>query len=221
LPEAWEPSEADRQFARERLPSSAACREEQAKFVDHWRQADTPNARKLDWSAAWRNWVRRAAERGENALDGSARSAEAERADCALARPGAHMLDPRARRLPVAHDVGEQGRVHGRAAGGTVTQDRKIGDVNQVTGLGEQGEGARRADVNAEYERAVQGLLLGSQRRPWAGVKGVAAMVVADRGGEACQRRALGRREGGVGRGDGGLLVPKSRGVRRRDIPAA
>jgi hypothetical protein len=32
------------------------------KFIDHWRQTSGSNARKSDWEAAWRNWLRRADE---------------------------------------------------------------------------------------------------------------------------------------------------------------
>ena len=30
------------------------------KFIDHFRSASGANARKVDWPAAWRNWMRRA-----------------------------------------------------------------------------------------------------------------------------------------------------------------
>lgn len=29
------------------------------KFEDYWKAANGTNARKLDWQATWRNWVRR------------------------------------------------------------------------------------------------------------------------------------------------------------------
>ena len=32
------------------------------RFLDHWRSAGGTNARKRDWVAAWRNWMRRADE---------------------------------------------------------------------------------------------------------------------------------------------------------------
>lgn len=35
---------------------------ETAKFIDHWRAAGGSNAVKRDWVAAWRNWMRKAAE---------------------------------------------------------------------------------------------------------------------------------------------------------------
>lgn len=33
---------------------------ETEKFIDHWRSASGANARKRDWVAAWRNWMRKA-----------------------------------------------------------------------------------------------------------------------------------------------------------------
>lgn len=36
---------------------------EAAKFRDHWRSASGQTARKCDWPATWKNWVRRALER--------------------------------------------------------------------------------------------------------------------------------------------------------------
>lgn len=35
---------------------------ETAKFRDHWKSAAGPSSQKLDWVAAWRNWLRKAAE---------------------------------------------------------------------------------------------------------------------------------------------------------------
>lgn len=35
-------------------------RRETEKFIDHWRSASGANARKRDWVAAWRNWMRKA-----------------------------------------------------------------------------------------------------------------------------------------------------------------
>lgn len=38
-------------------------RTETAKFVDHWRAESGQKSRKLDWPAAWRNWMRNADQR--------------------------------------------------------------------------------------------------------------------------------------------------------------
>lgn len=59
LPTDWEPSEADRVFALDLgLPVARIA----AQFRDYWHAAAGQSARKLDWSATWRNWCRREAE---------------------------------------------------------------------------------------------------------------------------------------------------------------
>jgi hypothetical protein len=63
LPEGWRPNDAERALAVELLGSGKAAHAELDKFRDHWRAANGANAVKRDWDAAWRNWVRRAAER--------------------------------------------------------------------------------------------------------------------------------------------------------------
>ena len=64
LPPDWSPTDADRQYASQdcHLPDHVID-EQAARFRDHWTAATGANARKRDWSATWRNWVRRAAER--------------------------------------------------------------------------------------------------------------------------------------------------------------
>jgi hypothetical protein len=42
------------------------------RFRDHWLQADSPSARKRNWDAAWRNWVREAADRLERSRGNAA-----------------------------------------------------------------------------------------------------------------------------------------------------
>jgi hypothetical protein len=44
-------------WAREHTPSIG--RLETENFIDYWRSASGANARKLDWVAAWRNWMRK------------------------------------------------------------------------------------------------------------------------------------------------------------------
>lgn len=46
-------------WAAEHVPSVDTYRETE-RFRDHWNSASGANARKLDWPAAWRNWMRRA-----------------------------------------------------------------------------------------------------------------------------------------------------------------
>jgi hypothetical protein len=42
-----------------RLIGAGRGKDETEQFIDHWRQSSSPNARKLDWPAAWRVWMRR------------------------------------------------------------------------------------------------------------------------------------------------------------------
>ena len=57
LPENWSPSLEDHSFA-ERLGVVS----EIEKFRDYWHSQPGQKGVKLDWSATWRNWCRRAAE---------------------------------------------------------------------------------------------------------------------------------------------------------------
>lgn len=49
-------------WAQQHVPQLAGKRETE-KFVDHWHAASGQNAVKRDWVAAWRNWMRNAADR--------------------------------------------------------------------------------------------------------------------------------------------------------------
>lgn len=59
----WQPNDDDRQFARDRLPTNLACREELGKFREYWLAKPGAGALKLDWSLTWRKWVRTASDR--------------------------------------------------------------------------------------------------------------------------------------------------------------
>ena len=59
LPEEWEPSDKAKQWTLENYPHVNAELELE-KFRDYWQAASGQNARKRDWNAAWRNWIRRA-----------------------------------------------------------------------------------------------------------------------------------------------------------------
>lgn len=59
LPADWLPSESDLAFAEPLL--GPRVREEDAKFRDYWAARADAGAVKLDWSATWRNWCRKAA----------------------------------------------------------------------------------------------------------------------------------------------------------------
>lgn len=61
LPANWKP--ADDVVAQMRSDHPHIdLRAEHAKFVDYWHAKAGQNARKVDWTATWRNWIRRAAE---------------------------------------------------------------------------------------------------------------------------------------------------------------
>ncbi len=59
IPEDWEPSPMDRGRMRVLLFTDAEMDRETEKFIDHF----TANGKPMkDWSAAWRNWMRRSRE---------------------------------------------------------------------------------------------------------------------------------------------------------------
>ena len=60
LPDDWLPSEEDRAFAG---ALGVAVEREAASFRDYWHSKPGADGRKVNWSATWRNWVRRTSER--------------------------------------------------------------------------------------------------------------------------------------------------------------
>lgn len=64
LPENWKPTEADIAWQRNERITDTAARRETSKFRDHFAAASGTTSVKLDWSAAWRNWIRRAVDQG-------------------------------------------------------------------------------------------------------------------------------------------------------------
>jgi len=59
LPEDWEP---DRVFATREGLSASDINREADKFRDYWRGMTGQRGVKADWTATWRNWVRKAVE---------------------------------------------------------------------------------------------------------------------------------------------------------------
>jgi hypothetical protein len=57
LPPGWEPDAKDQQFAENHL--GPAWREALAAFRDHFTAAPGAKGRKVDWSATFRNWIRK------------------------------------------------------------------------------------------------------------------------------------------------------------------
>ena len=62
LPADWIPDPGVIEAMREECPT-VDLKAEHRKFTDHWAAASGANAAKRDWNAAWRNWIRRAAEK--------------------------------------------------------------------------------------------------------------------------------------------------------------
>jgi hypothetical protein len=61
LPDGWTPPESVVAQMRSEHPH-VDLKAEHAKFIDYWQGKAGAAARKADWSATWRNWIRRAAE---------------------------------------------------------------------------------------------------------------------------------------------------------------
>lgn len=57
LPTDWEPTEADLEFLKAERPD-LSLRETAATFRDYWVSRADSGAKKADWHATWRNWVR-------------------------------------------------------------------------------------------------------------------------------------------------------------------
>lgn len=58
LSQDWQPSEADRDFAKQLGWSDAQIDSEAANFRDYWIAKPGAGGCKLDWPATWRKWVR-------------------------------------------------------------------------------------------------------------------------------------------------------------------
>ncbi|AMS02075.1 replication initiation protein [Mycobacterium phage Panchino] len=61
LPDGWMPDDETIAAMREQFPH-VNLRAEHEKFTDYWKAKSGKDATKRDWNAAWRNWIRRAAE---------------------------------------------------------------------------------------------------------------------------------------------------------------
>ena len=103
LPADWSPTEDDRAFA---ASLGVAVEREAASFRDYWTSKPGADGRKTNWSATWRNWVRRTSERkasnGSGSRDRNGFIVLAERlaredADRAAGRPAGDFFDPEGR----------------------------------------------------------------------------------------------------------------------------
>lgn len=70
LPQDWQPTLDDLAFARTTLSEDAVKRQVDV-FRDYWHARAGPTGVKLDWSATWRNWIRRESENGNRHRNGS------------------------------------------------------------------------------------------------------------------------------------------------------
>jgi len=62
LPENWEPSAVDLEYAKTAGLLNGRVAAEVDKFRDWWKAAPGQKGVKADWSATWRTWIRKAAE---------------------------------------------------------------------------------------------------------------------------------------------------------------
>ena len=62
LPEDWQPSEKDLDYAKTHGLNTAHVTIEAERFRNYWTAKAGNGATKLDWSATWRNWILKAAE---------------------------------------------------------------------------------------------------------------------------------------------------------------
>lgn len=123
LPDDWQPSPQDRAVADELLGEQKAAGEI-AKFHDHWKQQPGNKGVKLDWNAAWRNWIRRAAEyaggrngQRTNGFHPNSSAGPAPTRDAAVITGMGRALDRRRADRAAANGNGEL-RGHPDAAGG-------------------------------------------------------------------------------------------------------
>jgi len=73
LPDGWMPDSDVVAQMRSDHPN-VDLKAEHAKFVDYWQAKPGKDARKADWNATWRNWIRRAADnqpRNGHAVNGT------------------------------------------------------------------------------------------------------------------------------------------------------
>jgi len=64
LPEDWTPSSEDWQVMEEHFPE-VDLKLETHSFRDYWNSVAESKAKKVDWDATWRNWIRNAHKRSQ------------------------------------------------------------------------------------------------------------------------------------------------------------
>ena len=74
IPDNWAPTPKDYVFASEQGLSREEINHEHGQFKDHWVSATGKGSTKLDWSAAWRTWIRNTVKwRAERAAKAASR----------------------------------------------------------------------------------------------------------------------------------------------------
>lgn len=63
ITEDWKPTEADIAWQRTEKITDEQARRETEKFLSHFLAASGPSSVKREWSQAWKNWIRNAADR--------------------------------------------------------------------------------------------------------------------------------------------------------------
>nr|WP_065163842.1 hypothetical protein [Mycobacterium gordonae] len=74
LPDGWTPDQSVIDAMRAKYPD-VDLRAEHDKFTDYWYAKAGRDARKADWNATWRNWIRREAESTRRSTGGAERDA--------------------------------------------------------------------------------------------------------------------------------------------------
>ena len=113
LPDDWQPSQADIDFALEEGLDDGHIQRTADRFRDHWHAAPGERGRKLDWSATWRNWVRKDAD------------------------------DARRGRAPPAGNAQTGSQGTGRRSQGEVKRDLRRAGFEAINGLGGDGPADR------------------------------------------------------------------------------
>ena len=71
LPDGWRPCETDVAAAKREGLTDDQIRREAERFHDYWLAQPGQRGRKADWSATWRNWVRKFTEDRQHGANGA------------------------------------------------------------------------------------------------------------------------------------------------------
>ncbi|GAB5471434.1 MAG: hypothetical protein Kilf2KO_44640 [Rhodospirillales bacterium] len=108
IPGDWRPSEDGMEILRSKGYDDDAIRTEADSFRDYWAAKTGSGASKLDWTATWRNWCRRAASQGgQRSPAGLAPGGDGRRPASLMAVGGKLLAEARARdRTRAESDLG-------------------------------------------------------------------------------------------------------------------